>query len=623
MTQQIPYGLWPSPISALGISQRIRLEDVQWDSDGQTLVWLEGRSGRGVLCSQSGAEARRDLTDELSVRGGVGYGGGEFCVQNGRIIFVEAGGRLFSHSLGYGKPRPITPPFGSAASPAISPDGRWVAYVFSDGTTDLLALVDVEGREWPVQLVKGADFYMQPAWHPAGDRLAWVEWNHPNMSWDGSRLMLGRVSGESPRVLDDICLDGGDEISAVQPQFSPDGRWISFIVSSGEWEDLMLVNLESGDRQTLLHGEGFHLAEPAWVQGRRTYGWCPQSDALYSIRNYAGRCELWKISLDGNSQKADLGPYTLLEQLSVSPAGDEVACLASGASVSARIIRWDGRQVRVAARSESELIAPDFMPLPQALQWAAPDGSPVHGIFWAPRNPGCQSSGLPPAIVYIHGGPTSEVPAAYSAQRAYFTSRGYGWLDVNYRGSSGYGRSYRNALRENWGLADVEDAAEGAAALEAQGLADGKRLIIYGGSAGGYTVLNALIRYPGRFKAGVCNYGVSNLYDIVRDTHKFELHYTDRLIGVLPEAARRFYDWSPVFHVDKIRDPLAVFQGSADKVVPPSQSEQIVAALRQNGVMHIYQVYEGEGHGFRKNETWVDYYPRVERFLQQQVIFSA
>ena len=623
MKQQLPFGLWPSPISALGISQRIRLDDVQWNSDGRSLLWLEGRSGKGVLCAREEGEARRDLIDELAVRGGVGYGGGEFCVQNGRVIFAEAGGRLYAHSLGYGRPRAITPPFGSTASPAISPDGRWVVYVFSDGSRDLLALVDVDGREWPLQLVKGADFYMQPVWHPSGQKLAWVEWNHPNMPWDGTRLMLGRLAGEPPRVLDDICVDGGDEIAASQPQFSPDGRWLSYIVGNVEWEDLMLVNLESGDRHMLLHGEGFHLERPAWVQGRRTYGWCPDSDAVYSVRNFGGKAELWKISLDGRAERADLGAYTQFEQVAVSPVRDEVACLAAGVNLPERVIRWDGARVWVEARSETELLPPEFMPLPQELQWPAADGSAVHGIYWAPRNPGCESAGQPPALVYIHGGPTSEVTWAYSALRTYFTSRGYGWLDVNYRGSSGYGRTYRDALRAGWGVADVDDAAGGAAALIERGLADPGKLVIYGGSAGGYTVLNALIRFPGRFKAGVCNYGVSNLFDLARDTHKFELHYTDRLIGVLPEASQRFHDWSPVFHADQIRDALAVFQGSEDKVVPPNQSEQIVAVLRQNGVPHIYQVYAGEGHGFRKNETLADFYPRVERFLQQRVIFSA
>jgi len=211
----------------------------------------------------------------------------------------------------------------------------------------------------------------------------------------------------------------------------------------------------------------------------------------------------------------------------------------------------------------------------------------------------------------------------YSAESAYFTSRGYGYLVVNYRGSSGYGRTYRNALRHRWGEVDVEDAAGGAQALAELGLADPAKLVIEGGSAGGYTVLNALIRYPGRFKAGVCEYGVSNLFTLAMDTHKFELHYLDSMVGLLQKAADRYHAWSPIFHAGAIRDQLAVFQGKDDKVVPPAQSEEIVAALRQGGVPYIYKLYDGEGHGFRKRETIIDYLQETERFLQQYVLFSA
>ena len=194
---------------------------------------------------------------------------------------------------------------------------------------------------------------------------------------------------------------------------------------------------------------------------------------------------------------------------------------------------------------------------------------------------------------------------------------------MNYRGSSGYGRTYRNALRQRWGETDVEDALGAAQALAEQGLADAKRLVIRGGSAGGYTVLNALVRHPGVFKAGVNLFGVSNLFDLATDTHKFEERYLDSMVGPLPEAAARYHAWSPIFHVANLRDPMAVFQGSVDKVVPPAQSEAIVAVLRQKNIPHIYRLYEGEGHGFRKSENIADMLQQTERFLQQQVLFAA
>ncbi|HEX7596892.1 MAG TPA: prolyl oligopeptidase family serine peptidase [Polyangia bacterium] len=624
-----PFGLWSSPISPQLLGLAKRLENPQFDPDGR-LFWLEGRAERGVLVSRPAGEAALDLTEEHSVRGRVGYGGGEYALGSGLVVFAEQGGRLYRRSLNAGQPTPITPPFGSAASPALSPDGRWVAYVFSDGKDDLLALVDVEGRQWPLKLAQGADFYMHPAWHPAGKQLAWVEWDHPNMPWDGTRLMLGQLGGDTPRILDRTLAAGGPETPVCQPAFSPDGRWLSYIVSSGEWEDLVLIDLQAASGRmrpkVLIHGDGFHLCEPAWIQGLRWYGWAPDSQRIYYLRNAAEQASLWSVDLStGHTHQIDTSPYTWLSGLSVSPAADEVVFWGSAPTIPGRILRWEAasQRLQIEARSSGESLAPEFLPSPRPITWQAPNGTPVHGLYFPPANPGFSAEGLPPAIIHIHGGPTSQTPVTYLAESAYFTSRGYGYLVVNYRGSSGYGRSYRDALRQRWGEVDVEDACGGAQALAALGLADPGRLVIEGGSAGGYTVLNALIRQPGLFKAGICEYGVSNLFNLARDTHKFELHYLDSMVGPLPESAQRYHAWSPVFHADRIRDPLAVFQGKEDKVVPPAQAEEIVAALRRGGVPHIYRLYDGEGHGFRKRETIIDYLQETERFLQQHVLFSA
>lgn len=621
-----PYGFWPSPITPVMLGQQVRLENPQFEDELGTLLWVEGRSDRGVLVARPAGEARLDLTEELSVRGTVGYGGGEYCAAKGQVVFAESSGRLYQRSLGAGQPHPITPPFGHAASPSISPDGNWVAYVFSDGKVDLLALVDIHGSQWPLKLVQGADFYMQPAWHPTGQQLAWVEWDHPNMPWDGTRLKLGMLVGDPPRLAHQILVAGGSETVAVQPQFSPDGRWLSYIVSNAEWEDLVLQDLQAGTHRTLVNGDGFHLCEPAWIQGTRSYGWSPDGRKIYSIRSAAGVASLWSIEVDsGRAAQIDTAPYTWLSGLSVSPINGDLAVWASAPSIPGRILRWDASEMRwlVEARSSGESLAPEFLPAPSGLTWKAPDGSPVYGLYTPPANPEYTGQGLPPAILHIHGGPTSLIPVAYSSEAAYFTSRGYAYMVVNYRGSSGYGRSYRNALRQRWGEVDVEDAAGAAQALVEQGLADPGKLVIEGGSAGGFTVLNALIHYPGRFKAGICEYGVSNLFTLAMDTHKFEERYLDSMVGPLPEASARYHDWSPIFHAGAIRDPLAVFQGKDDKVVPQAQSDEIVAALAQRGVPHIYRLYDGEGHGFRKRETIIDYLQETERFLQQHVLFAV
>ncbi len=620
-----PFGLWPSPVTPVMLGQQVRLDNPQFDSTSRTLLWLEDRSDRGVLVARPEAEARLDLTEEQSVRGMVGYGGGEYCAGRGLVVFSERSGRLYRRLLAADQPHPITPPFGYAASPAISPDGRWVVYVFSDGALDLLALVDVEGSQWPLQLVKGADFYMQPAWHPSGQQLAWVEWDHPNMPWDGTRLKLGTLAGDPPCLAHATLVSGGSETVAVQPQFSPDGRWLSFIVSNDEWEDLVIQDLKAGIHRMLVSGDGFQLCEPAWVQGVRSYGWSPDGQRIYYIRYAAGLASLWSVEVEsGRSVQIDTAPYTWLRGLSVSPVSGELAVWASAPAVPGRILRWNPLDMhwQIEARSSSENLAPEYLPSPLALTWKAPDGSPVYGLYTPPANPAFAGRGLPPAILHIHGGPTSQSVIAYSSETAYFTSRGYACLEVNYRGSTGYGRSYRNALRLRWGEVDVEDAAGGAQALVDQGLADAGKIVIMGGSAGGYTVLNALIHYPGRFKAGVCLCGVSNLFTLAMDTHKFELRYLDSMVGPLPEAAARYRDWSPTFHADAIHDPLAIFQGKDDKVVLPAQSEAIAAILRQRGIPHIFKMYDGEGHSFRKRETIIDYLQETERFLQQYVLFA-
>ncbi len=621
--QSLPFGLWPSPVSAQLVSSQLRLQDVQW-GDGQTLVWLEGRSGQSSLIAKNGGDAPRTLTDEHDVQGRVGYGGGDFTTSNGAVVFASRDGRLYRQGLEGGFARAITPSFGSCASPALSPDGRWVIYVFNQGDLDLLGIVDAEGRGWPQKLAEGADFYMQPVWHPDGQRVAWVEWDHPNMPWDGARLKLGRVEGSPPRLVEEKLVDGDAGTPILQPEFSPDGRYLSYIAEKGEWDQLALLDLESGERRTLVAGEGFNVGAPAWVQGVRVYGWSRDSRRIFYTRTQSARSSLWVVELGSAETRQVVGePYTWITQIAVSPAGDQVAFIGSSPSIPNRVVLWDGAQLHTAAYSQSENLPAVWFAEPRQISWNAPDGSPVYGTYYPPTNPTAEAAGLPPAIVHVHGGPTSMTPERYNAEITYFTSRGYAWLELNYRGSTGYGRSYQKALLQRWGQVDVEDAAGAAEALAVQGLADASKLVIMGGSAGGYTVLNALVQRPGVFKAGVCLYGVSNLFTLNMDTHKFEAHYNDSLVGILPEAAERFHAWSPVFHAGQIRDPLAIFQGSEDKVVPPSQSESIVQLLQQRGVPHLYQLYEGEGHGFRKSESIADFLQQTERFLQQYVLFAA
>jgi len=614
------YGLWQSEITPSLLAAAVGLNDPMWDTEGETLVWRESRSGKGVLMAQPVGEAPYELSGELNVRGGVGYGGGDFTLRHGLVIFAAKDGCLYRRSLGHGFPQAITPAYGSLAAPQLSPNNQWVAFVHTYEGHDVIGLVDPDGKDWPVKLVEGADFYMQPVWHPRGEAIAWVEWDHPNMPWDGTRLMYGVLEGDPPQLQAAQNLAGSVDIPILQPAFSPDGRYLSYIQNQGEWDQLILQDLQEGDSQVLVEGEA--LLKPAWIQGVVVQVWSPDSDRIYFLKTRAGVTTLNTVDLaTGEVQEMDMTPYTSLSQPSIN-VNHRLALVASAPTVSPRVITLKDGEVTIHQRSTSEAIPPQDLPTPYEIQWTSSDGETVYGIYSPPTSSRYEGKGLPPAIVLIHGGPTSSVNIGYDLEAAFFTSRGYGYLEVNYRGSTGFGRGYREALRGNWGNLDVIDAAGGAQALVDQGLADPDSLVIKGGSAGGYTVLNALIRYPGLFKAGLCSYGVSNLFTLAMDTHKFEERYTDSLVGPLPEAAEKYRKWSPIFHAEKIQDPVAIFQGEEDKVVPQSQSDEIVKALKTNGVPHEYHLYPGEGHGFRKSETRQAYYEAIERFLMQYVIFG-
>lgn len=622
-----PYGTWDSQVTPDRLAQGITLSDVLWDTEGQTLVWLEGRSDRGVLVGATlNGDAPRDLTADLSVRARVGYGGGDFTVARGEVYFAS-NGRLYRKSLRGGPARPLTPAFGQPAAPAVSPDGQWLAYVHSYERLDCLAVVDTEGRWWPHRLVHGDDFYMQPCWHPGGRYIAYVAWNHPQMPWDGTRLQLAVLDGGTddrpPRVLSVRTIAGGHSTAIFQPEFSPDGRYLAYVSDESGWPNLHVYDLETGASRPLVREEADH-GRPAWRQGMRTLAFSPDGRYVYYLRSSGGFAALWRCELaTGRAEKVSgLDEYTALAQIAVSPAGD-VALIASAPHIPPRVVvlTAEGR-VRVLCRSGPEDIEAGRLARPRPVTWPTAGGKVAHGLLYEPTNPDFTSPGRPPAILRIHGGPTSQALPGYSPEAQFFATRGYAFLDVNYRGSTGYGRAYMEALRGMWGVVDVEDAVSAARYLGEAGLADPDRLVILGGSAGGYTVLRALSTHPGTFKAGVCLYGVSNLFTLAAETHKFEERYLDSLVGPLPEAAAVYRERSPIFSADRIVDPVALFQGTDDEVVPRSQSDAIAASLRRRGVPHEYHVFEGEGHGWRKSETLRAYYRAVEAFLRQYVVYA-
>lgn len=620
--QHKPYGLWSSPISASALAGQMRLMDVVALEDG--VVWVEGRGKQGMVVWQQGVDAPRDLFTDQSARGGVGYGGGELAVHEGHYYFSGSDGRLWTGSLESGSPRPLTPSFGRVASPAPSPDGTHVAYVHTVNGEDVIGLVDTKGKKWPVKIVEGADFYMQPAWHPEQTHLAWISWDQPQMPWDGTRLEIARVhiGAHGVRLDEHRVIAGSEQVSVQQPCFSPDGRFLAYISDESGWSQIYVHDLQGNTTLQLSDGSA-DFSTPGWIQGLRHIAWLPDGSGVLGIKQVKGFSELWCFTLSGESYRVPgLDAYTSLAQISVN-ARKEIALLASSSKIAPRVILLDDEgSVRVVRRASAEMVPVEALSQVEPVEWDSLDGTTVHGNFYPPASTKFEGEGLPPAIVMIHGGPTSQAMAGWNSKVQFFTTRGYAVLEVNYRGSTGYGRDYMNALRGKWGVYDMEDAVAAVKFLGDSERADRDRVVIMGGSAGGYTVLHALVKHPGVFAAGVSMYGISNLFSLAASTHKFEAAYNDSLIGPLPEATEAYKERSPIFFVENLSDPVAIYQGDEDEVVPPDQAEEIVASLKERGVPHTYHLYEGEGHGWRKPETIEHFYTSVLDFLNQYIVYK-
>jgi dipeptidyl aminopeptidase/acylaminoacyl peptidase len=365
-------------------------------------------------------------------------------------------------------------------------------------------------------------------------------------------------------------------------------------------------------------------APPAWGQGEHSLAWSSDSQSLVAIRSHNGNEEAVRLSLT-TQQALDpvhLPGVTYWAQVVSSPTDRVIAAITSGDQEPSRITIVDQEnRARVVRFTGTNEVAKKYLANAEAVTWSS-QATLVHGLFYRPMNPDYTSLGLPPLVVLVHGGPTGHEARSYSAQTQYFTTRGFAVLRLNYRGSTGYGRAYRKALEHNWGIFDVEDAVSGAQFCVDQGWVNPRQLVIMGGSAGGYTVLKTLVDHPGFFKAGVSLFGVSNLFTLAAETHKFESRYLDSMLGPLPAARDVYYDRSPISHATKIQDALAVFQGEEDVVVPRNQADTLVDVLKSRGVPHFYEVYPGEGHGWRRAETIEKFYQSLHRFLIQYVIYG-
>lgn len=626
--KHLPYGLWPSQISPQNTGGLLDLSEPAWNGNGN-LFWRERDSKQGSIqmAAADGGEITC-ISGEFNIGGGLLYGGGSFGVGEKWVLSVDRSSQqLIGFSLKEGNSRPLTSNLNQSASPVISPDNRAALFVHSDGEQDAIYVSILEKELEPIPIITGEDFYNFPRWHPLGHLVAWISWNHPHMPWDSSSLWLGSLEisqGENPRLSSVSLITGGKGISVLQPEFSPDGKWLAYISDQSGWWQIHIYDLVSGEHRQLTTASAEH-ALPPWLQNRNAYGFSPDSKKIYFLRNQDGLRSLWVIGLkDGQESRITLDEsYTWLDWFSISPSEERIALIASASDQPPQLISVDpsGKTKRIRSSTKKDHPKKLFS-MPKPVTWTMPDNSPVKGLFYPPHNPHYKAVSKPPLLVMIHGGPTSQKFAEFSPRTQFFTSRGFAVLEVNYRGSSGYGRDYRQALQGKWGVIDVDDSLQGALYVTDQGWADRDKMALLGSSAGGLTVYQILVQYPGIFQAGIVLYGIVNHLEMLKDPYKFERHYSDWLIGPYPENENLYRERSPIFFADRIQDAIAVFQGGKDLVVPRGQADQIIQVLEENQVPHLYTLYPEEGHGFKDSENIADYYQQSLDFLKRHLELS-
>jgi dipeptidyl aminopeptidase/acylaminoacyl peptidase len=605
-----PYGAWTSPIRIDDVVGEVIGLAEPW-IDGDETYWLEARpseGGRRVLVRAAADGSTADLTPPpFNVRTRVHeYGGGSYVVAGGVAVFSNfADGRLYRLDPGADGPVAITPegPWRYADLRADPGRRRFLAVCedHSDEGSPVASIVAVplDGGAPPVVLVSGPDFLAAPRPSPDGMLLAWLEWDHPDMPWDATRLRVAPVS-PAGSLGDAILAAGGPDESIAQPEWSPAGI-LHFVSDRTGWWNL--YRLLDGPALDALAPMDAEFADPAWVFGRSSYGFGPDGAVVANARR-AGRDHLIHI-LPGQLVGEVDTPYTEFEGLTVGPSAI-VAVVGSGVEPTV-LARFDPVTLAVAGilrRSSGLAIDPAMISEPEAIEFPVGDDRSAHALYYPARNPGFvgPDGEKPPLVVLSHGGPTANTSGALDPIKQLMTSRGIAIVDVDYGGSTGYGRAYRRELIGQWGIVDLDDCVAAARFLVERGEVDANRLAIAGGSAGGYTTLCALA-FRDVFAAGISRFGVGDLEALAQDTHKFESRYLDSMIGPYPAMAEVYRQRSPIHFLDRISCPVLVMQGLDDRVVPPAQAEAIVAALDARHIPHAYIAFEGEGHGFQGAEA--------------------
>ncbi|ACV26200.1 S9 family peptidase [Kangiella koreensis] len=629
MNKQItPYGLWSSPITPQVLaSKSTRYGQIQFINDA--IYWLESRpheQGRGVIV-RSQNEEREDITPEgFNVRTRVHeYAGGDFWGRGEWLLFADDTDQrlclqnLVTNSVEFITPEPPVKRSLRYCDGEVAPNMAYTVCVHerheADEVINELIVISVTAPYTKQVIAQGYDFYSSPRISPDGKQLCWISWNHPNMPWDETELWLADIS-ESGVVSNQRKVAGGDNVSVYHPFWSVDNK-LYYVADSDGWWHIYSLEHPSEPVHQLLEIE-FGL--PQWVFGCRTVQWLDDKK-LIAIGTKQGQQALYQINLENGDIELCSGQWTAFNGQMVSD-GDELYFMAANPQTGEAVYQFNfqSRKALQLTEIEGDQLA-DYISVPRHIEFPTTGDQKAFGYFYPPKNPEYQGSTneKPPLIVMSHGGPTGMTDNGLNLTIQYWTSRGFAVADVNYRGSTGYGRAYRDSLKGQWGILDVDDCIAMGQHLAQEGVIDGSRMAIRGGSAGGYTTLCALT-FHDVFKVGMSRYGVAELVSLSQDSHKFEIRYLDSVVGPYPECAELYHQRSPVNHTELLSCPILILQGLEDKVVPPNQAEAMVKALKEKGLPYEYITFEGEGHGFRKPETIIKAFTAELAFYRKYLL---
>ena len=615
------YGSWKSPIDARRIAEgTIRLMEVM--VQGPAVFWAEMRpaeGGRYVVVRRDPDGATTDMIPaEFSARTRVHeYGGGAFLPCGEAVVLANFADQMLYRTDGTGRPQRVTDQQNVRHADFVCDKRRSRLIAVQEdhrgdgeAVNSIVAVHPHDERE-PQVLVSGNDFYSSPQLSPDGSKLAYLTWNHPDMPWDAAELWVAQV-GQDGSLDRGRLIAGGRGESVAQPRWSPEGV-LHLVSDRSNWWNLYRAG--DGQVEPLAEMEA-EFASPQWIFGMSNYDFDGPGRIICSYTQ-GGRSHLAALDTATGQLEEIPTPYSAIASLHVTDG--RVAFIGGAPDRPTAVVLLDlaGGKVEELRRSSDLAIDPGYISIPEAVEFPTTGGLTAHGLFYEPRNkkfagPADQK---PPLVVMVHGGPTSATTSAQRLSIQYYTSRGIAVLDVNYGGSTGYGRQYRERLRGQWGVVDVDDSCNGAKYLAARGSVDGSRMAITGGSAGGYTTLSCLA-FRDTFAAGSSHYGVSDCERLATETHKFESRYLDGLIGPYPERRDLYLERSAIHHVDGFSCPVAFFQGLEDKVVPPNQARLMADALRKKRLPVVLVEFEGEQHGFRKAEN-------IRRAMEGELYFFS